>query len=253
LVLRVIPIQQVRFFLSGSSVSSSLAATSEKTYLCAKMAFGESMGQEKVVIGLTGAVGAGKTTVAKQFGKLGCAVISADVIDHQVLERAAVAEELEQWWGPEILEAGGKVDRNALGNIVFEDSKEMKRLTDLVHPLILERQKALIREYQDDGSIKAIVLDVPLLFEVGQQGMCDSVVFVGCEEDLRVQRLQENRGWERDRIKKIENLQFGLDIKATMSDHRVDNNSTILALADSVAKIFSLILETQAARQSRMM
>lgn len=210
------------------------------------------MGKDKPIIGVTGAIGAGKTTVARELGKLGCAVISADSINHQVLDEAAVVEQVRQWWGDEVMGSDGKIDRKALGNIVFEDKGAMKKLTDLVHPRVDERQRALIREHQADQSTTAIVLDVPLLFEIGQQGLCDFVVFVGADDGLRLERLAASHGWDRERVKKIENSQLELDIKARMSDHRLDNNSTISILASQVAKIFSLMLETRAARRSRV-
>ena len=210
------------------------------------------MGNNKLIVGIAGGVGVGKSTVARELGKLGCAVISADAINHQVLQEPEVAERIDQWWGGQVTGSDGKIDRKALGNMVFDDVGAMKKLTDLVHPIIEKRQKVLIQEYQADENIAAIVLDVPLLFEVGQQGICDSVIFVQADEKVRMERLKASRGWDVGRIKKIENLQLELDIKARMSDHMVENNSTISVLAAQVAKVFSFVLEARAARRGRL-
>ena len=210
------------------------------------------MGNNKLIVGIAGGVGVGKSTVARELGKLGCAVISADAINHQVLQEPEVAERIDQWWGGQVTGSDGKIDRKALGNIVFNDAIAMKKLTDLVHPIIEKRQKALIQEYLADENITAIVLDVPLLFEVGQQGICDSVIFVRADEKVRIERLKAGRGWDVGRIKKIEKMQLELDIKAKMSDHMVENNSTISVLAAQVAEVFSFVLEARAARRGRL-
>ena len=108
------------------------------------------MGNNKLIVGITGAVGAGKTSVARELGKLGCAVVSADAINHQVLRELEVAEQIRHLWGEQVVGPDGRIDRKALGNIVFEDAASMKKLTDLVHPIIDRRVKMLIREHQED-------------------------------------------------------------------------------------------------------
>jgi dephospho-CoA kinase len=202
------------------------------------------MEKSKPIIGLCGGVGAGKTTVAHEFAKLGCAVVNADELNHEVLNRRDVQEKLTGWWGEKILDEKGKIDRKSLGNIVFEDNAEMKRLTDVVHPLIAERQKELMAQYQRDPKVKAVVLDVPLLFEVGQDSWCDCVVFVEVSEKVRRERLEQTRGWTAERIKKVENLQFALDKKVEISEYRLNNDCSIPDLAEQVAKVFSRILES---------
>ena len=193
-------------------------------------------------IGLAGAAGSGKSTVAGEFGKLGCAVISADEVNREVLERAEVAEQLKGWWGEAILDDAGRVDRRKVGELVFEDEGQLRRLEELLHPLIGARQKELLEEYKGCGRYKAIVLDVPLLFEVGQDKLCDRVVYVRAARELCRERLRE-RGWSEARIKKTENLQLALDIKAQMSDHSIANSCCLRALSVQVAELLPQLLE----------
>ena len=201
------------------------------------------MQNQKLTIGLAGGIGAGKSTVAQEFAKLGCAVISADELTHEVLRRPEVIERIRQWWGPGVLDDLGRVDRSALGQIVFNDPGQLKKLTDLVHPLIVDLQGDLIRAHQDDPRTKAIILDVPLLFEVGQNKLCDKVVFVATDEEIRRKRIENRKGWDKKKTKNAENLQFALDTKAKMSDYRVQNNSSIPGLAVQIAKLLSALMQ----------
>ena len=152
------------------------------------------MTKKKPTIGLTGGVGAGKTTAARQFQKLECAVINADELNHQVLTRPEIIEQLVRWWGDAVLASDGRVNREAVGCIVFDNTQELKKLTDLVHPLIGERVQEMIESFQDDPHAQAVVLDVPLLFEAGYQKWCDYVVFVAVDEKIRLKTpLQPNK------------------------------------------------------------
>lgn len=200
----------------------------------------------KLVIGVVGGIGSGKSTVAEQFGRLGCAVISADKLNHEVLARRDVVAKLRDWWGDQVLDNQGNINRQVLGSIVFNDSEALKRLTDLTHPLIAQRQSELIGTYQNDCGVKAIVLDVPLLYEVGQAGLCDVVVFVDSRPSLRAERVEKRLGWEKKRLKKAENFQISLDKKAEMSDYTLYNNSGIPELADQVTKLLSQLLSGNA-------
>ena len=195
-----------------------------------------------VIIGITGRLGSGKSTVAQEFARLGCALIDADKINHEILTRPEVIDQIHRWWGPAVLDSQGKIDRNALGSIVFADEMALKQLTDLVHPLIAQREKELIGKYRQDSAIAAVVLDVPLLFESGQDKWCDFVIFVEADDHIRLERVTKRR-WTSEKIKNIENLNLALDNRAKMADHTVRNNSGILDLTKQVVELYSKILE----------
>ncbi|MCH9021954.1 MAG: dephospho-CoA kinase, partial [Planctomycetes bacterium] len=192
--------------------------------------------------------GSGKSPVAEQFKNLSCAVINADQINHQILKLPEIIEKITQAFSQNILTNNGQIDRKALGEIVFQNEQDLKKLTDLLHPQVIEKEKKLLETYQKDPKIKAIVLDVPLLLEVDQHKWCDSLVFVESEEPLRIARLADKYGWNAQKVKKLENLQFSLDNKAKMSDYRVVNNSSILDLTRQVAYVLSRILDSNERR-----
>lgn len=195
----------------------------------------------KAVIGIVGGIGSGKSAVAAEFAKLGCAVISADQLNHQVLQKKDVIEQIVQSFGPAVLKPDGLIDRAKLGDIVFNNPDQLAKLTGLTHPIIADLQAQLMQQYQNNPQYKAIVLDIPLLFETGQNRLCSAIIFVDSDANIRLQRVI-NRGWTAEKMKNAENLQITLDMKAKMSDYSIANNSCILSMAMQVKAIFSLLI-----------
>ncbi|UCF43372.1 MAG: dephospho-CoA kinase [Planctomycetota bacterium] len=197
----------------------------------------------KPIIGILGGLGSGKSTVAAEFGKLGCAIIDADKIAHELLKEPVVKERAVASLGQVILDSTGKIDRKKLAGIVFADAQKLLALNDIIHPPVLQRAEELIKQYNGQNQVKAIVLDMPLLVEVGWSKRCDKLIFVDCERQLRVERAKKIGVLDENQHKIRENFQISLDKKATLADNIVDNNSGFSALAEQVAKIFSYITD----------
>ena len=199
--------------------------------------------RKKPVIGIVGGIASGKSTVAAEFGKLGCAVIDADAIAHTVLETSPIRNEIVRCFGAEILDSSGRIDRKKLARLVFSDPRKLTRLNGLVHPGVLQRVEAEIARYRRDDGVKAIVLDMPLLFEVGWQDHCDRVVFVSCARRQRIERARGARSIGETEIKIRENFQISLDTKAGLADNTIDNNSGFSTLVRQITTIFSDIIK----------
>jgi dephospho-CoA kinase len=194
---------------------------------------------EKPLIGIIGGIASGKSTVAAEFAKLGCAVIDADAIVHELLREDAVRDEAVRIFGPGVLNACGEADRERLATIVFADARRLSALNGILHPRVLQRTTELIARYNGDSRIKAVVLDMPLLVEVGWADRCDRVVFVECDRKRRAERARR-KGLLDDRDIEIrENSQISLDKKATLADIIVNNNSDFSALVRQINEIFS--------------
>lgn len=201
------------------------------------------MASEKVkIIGILGGIGSGKSTVAAQFSELGCRVIDADKLAHEVLGRPEVKEHIKGHFGEAVFDEKGEVDREKMAEIVFSDEKKLKFLTSIVHPVVMELVEELISKFEIEKSVKAIVLDVPLLAEVGWENRCDVRVFVDSSMKNRAVRAQ-NRGLsDKNQLKNREKLQISLDKKADMSHYIVNNNSNLSALKEQVEEIFTKII-----------
>ncbi|MBI9015724.1 MAG: dephospho-CoA kinase [Phycisphaerae bacterium] len=199
----------------------------------------------KPVIGLLGGVGAGKSSVAAEFVKLGCESIDADRINHQILTWPEIVEVLVSWWGGGIV-SDGQLDRGAIAQIVFGDQAKLKKLTNYLYPLIFKEVRNQIALISAEVDVKAIILDAPVLLEAEQGHLCDFLVFVEVEESIRHERLIKNRNWDKKRIKNVENCQIPLDMKAKMSDYIVNNSSGITDTAQQVASVFSRIISSTA-------
>ena len=197
---------------------------------------------EKPIIGILGGLGSGKSTVANEFAKLGCKVIDADKISHELLKRKTVKEKIVDLFGKAILDCEGKIDHKKLANVVFADADKLSSLNRVIHPLVLEQAEGLIKRYNRQNQVKAIVLDMPLLVEVGWAKRCDKLIFVDCKRQLRVERAKK-MGFDENQLKIRENFQISLDNKAGIADNSIENNSGFLVLAKQVADIFSDIVD----------
>ncbi len=195
------------------------------------------------MIGILGGLCSGKTTVAAEFAKLGCAIIDADKIGHELLEEAVIKNKVVDLFGEGILDPEGRVDRKKLSEVVFANGHKLAELNKLLHPGVINRAEQLIKQYNGKNRVKAIVLDMPLLVEVGWAKRCDKLVFVNCKPRLRAKRAKK-MGYSGEKQLKIrENFQISLDKKAAIADNIVDNNSGFSELTEQVAETFSYITD----------
>lgn len=196
---------------------------------------------DKPIIGIMGGIGSGKSSVAAEFVKLGCKVIDADKIAHELLGRKTIKEKIVVSFGRDVLDSKGNIDRKRLGEIVFSDVDKLSLLNGIIHPLVMKRVEELIEQYNRQNQIKAIVLDMPLLVEIGWAGRCDKLIFVDCEQKIRAERAKK-KDFGKNQIKIRENFQISLDNKVSLADNMIENNSDFSALVRQIADIFSDIM-----------
>ena len=200
------------------------------------------MNGKKPIIGIMGGIGSGKSTVAAELAKLGCKIIDADKIAHDLLELKDIREQAAALFGDDIIDSQGKVNRSKIAEIVFNNNELLLKLNNIIHPRVLQKTEELIEQYNQDNQCKAIVLDMPLLVEVGWDKRCDRLIFVECDEKTRKNRVK-NKFIEKNPIKNRENFQISLDKKKNMADNTVNNNSDFSTLVRQIAEIFSYIMD----------
>ncbi len=194
------------------------------------------------IIGLTGGVGAGKSTIAEMFASLGAGVIDSDKLVHQQYADPLVVETLRQWWGDEVVSADHGLDRAAIASIVFNDAQAMSRLQAMLYPKIEQKRRSLMADYRADPAVTAIVLDSPKLFEAGLYKECDFIIFVETEKSIRQARTAESRGWDNQELGKREKLLDPLDKKKTLADYVIVNHAGKADVKREVRRIFSKVL-----------
>ncbi len=199
----------------------------------------------KPIIGILGGVGSGKSSVAAELAKLDCAVIDADKIAHELLDEPSVKKEVINSFGQAVLDRTGKINHSKLADVVFADGDKLSTLNRIVHPLVLARAERLIEQYNRQQHVRAIVLDMPLLVEIGWDKRCDRLIFVDCKPQIRLKRAKKMGLFGKNQLKIRENFQISLDKKVAIADNTVDNNSGFSALAKQVADIFSYIVDSR--------
>ncbi len=198
---------------------------------------------KKPIIGLLGGIASGKSTVAAEFAKLGCKVIDADKIAHGLLEEPSVLQRVTGLFGNAILDSAGRIDRRKLAAGVFGDAEKLSSLNNIKQPRVLARVEELIEQYSRSSRIKAIVLDMPLLAEVGWAKRCDRVIYVECNVKRRIERAKKSLHLDETELKIRENFQISLDSKSRLADNVVNNNSDFSALVRQIADIFTCIID----------
>ena len=201
-----------------------------------------SKAERKPIIGILGGICSGKSTVAAEFAKLGCKVIDADKIAKNLLDREDIKGIIADLFGGSIIDPAGKIDSRKLADIVFADTEKLSSLNEIIHPLVLSRAEQLIEEYNRQNDVKAIVLDMPLLAEVGWDKRCDRLIFVDCGRQNRLNRARKLGVFKEKQLKIREKFQISLDKKLAIADNLIDSNSCLPALAKQVTGIFSCIM-----------
>jgi dephospho-CoA kinase len=184
-----------------------------------------------LTIGLTGGIAAGKSTALTAFERLGAATISSDAVVHELLDSEPLLGRLTTRWGEDVA-PDGRVDRARVGEIVFADPEELGWLEAQVHPLVGERIGSWLASLP--AGTEVAVVEVPLLFESGMEGVFDTTVAVVTSDELRRERA-EARGHAL--VEEREARQIPQDEKARRAAHAIQNDGTVEELERSLASL----------------
>ena len=194
-----------------------------------------------LVVGVTGGIGSGKSAFIGFLAELGARIINADDIARNVVEPGTRGyKEIVEKFGKEILLPDQHIDRVRLGKIVFGSDAARKRLNDIIHPEVIDQMKKEAEAFRlDKKGVPMLVMEIPLLFECGAQGIVDLTVVVTAEQDARLSRLKTTRNMsEEDALSRISS-QLSDDEKMQLADVVIHNESTLDELKYKSAEFFN--------------
>jgi dephospho-CoA kinase len=205
-------------------------------------------------IGLTGGIGSGKSTVAGFFREKGAYIIDFDALAHKVEEPNSPAWiEIVEHYGTEILNEDKTINREKLGNIVFQNREKLEKLNSIVHPAVFKewiRQMEDIKKEKEDA---IIISDIPLLIEVGLQNHVDLTVLVYISQEEQIKRIMERNGFTRKEAEYRLNSQMKIDEKVPFADIVINNEGPPEETKKTVDKYWSTVLEKEKEKRIKEM
>ncbi|WP_412521055.1 dephospho-CoA kinase [Staphylococcus simulans] len=185
------------------------------------------------VIGLTGGIGTGKSTVSELLAIHGFKIVDADVAAREAVEKGSEGlAQVRQVFGDEAIDENGEMNRKYVGEIVFNDQKMREKLNQIIHPIVrtlMEKQK---EAYLNEGF--NVIMDIPLLFENNLQDTVDETWLVYASESIQVERLMERNDLTLEEAKARVYSQISIDKKRRMADRVIDNRGTMLELKQNL-------------------
>jgi len=160
-----------------------------------------------IMVGLTGGIATGKSTVAQMFKRCGAVIIDADQLARDVVRRGKPAwREIVKVFGEGVLNQDGSIDRHALGTIVFHNRRKLRQLEHIIHPRVAREQQRLARRITERAPHAVVVYEVPLLFESGAHQRVDTIVVVTADRETQIARLKHRNGMTRtEALRRIKN------------------------------------------------
>jgi dephospho-CoA kinase len=180
-----------------------------------------------IVLGLTGAIGMGKSTVAGMLRALNIPVFDADQYVHRALNKGGVGVDDVRWAFPDAYDrTGQKINRKELGRLVFKNKAARTRLEKILHPLVRAAEVRFIKYHRARGT-KLVVLDIPLLFETGADALCDTVMCVSAPALVQRARVMIRPGMTEAKFRAIQKAQFSDAKKRRLADFVLDTGGTL--------------------------
>lgn len=195
---------------------------------------------DKLVVGLLGGIGSGKSQVAAAFARHGARIIAGDQLGQAALRDPDIRARVVSRWGDSILDENGAIERRRLAAIVFADPDERKALEAIVHPWIRQQIRIQVEEARKDGRVPLIVLDAAVMLEAGWNEFCDRLVFIETPRVVRLARVARQRGWGQKEVEQREEAQLPLTEKAVRADHVLDNSASLEHLNRQVNDLLHL-------------
>jgi dephospho-CoA kinase len=196
------------------------------------------------LVGLTGGIASGKTTVANILERLGAAIVDADVLSREVVEPGQAAwQDIVSSFGREVLQADQTLDRQKLRAIIFNNPSARKQLETIIHPRVRALAEQRIREHREAG-YAVIVYVVPLLFEGNLQDGLRPVILVACDIDVQRRRLEQRDQVDGTAAQKHIDAQMSLEEKRRLADYVIENNAGLEDLERQVREVFAKLQAT---------
>ena len=188
-----------------------------------------------MILGLTGGIGTGKSTVANMLKEKGIPVVDTDLISREVIEYPEIIEKIKLEISNEVFDFNNKLDRKKMSEIVFENQEKLKKLNEIMHPEILKKMWDEVEKLKKNHKI--IVVDVPLLFEINMEKEVDKILLIYASKEIQLKRIMERDGRTREEAVKIISSQMPLYKKREKSDYIIQNNDSLEKLEKNLDKI----------------
>lgn len=191
-----------------------------------------------LVIGLTGGIGSGKTTVSGFLEELGAEVIDADKVGHVTyLPDMPAWRDLIDTWGEDLLQPNREIDRKKLGAIVFSDPANLEKLNSIVHPRMRDIMNDRIEAFRGEGK-QVVVVDAAILIEAKWTSLVDEVWVTAAPEDVVVQRVMARNGWEEEQVRSRMASQMPAEERQSYADVVIDTDATLDEVRERVRAAF---------------
>ena len=194
---------------------------------------------DRLIVGLTGGIGSGKTLVSDTFATLGAHVIDTDVISRELTNHdPSTIKEIQRALGEEILE-DGLINRSILRDLVFNDISAKEKLEKILHPKIRDMVVLALKDHIDSYAVVVI----PLLTEKGAYSFINRILVVDCDEQLQIERVSQRSNLNKDMIMKIIDTQASREERKLIADDMITNNADKQSLIEQVKELHRMYLE----------
>jgi len=205
---------------------------------------------DMILVGLTGNIGSGKSSVATLLAEHGATIVDADVLARRAVELGTPAyERIVARWGSAVLSPDGHLDRAALRRIVFADPQQLEELNRIVHPEVERLGNELIDAARARGD-RIVVCDVPLLFERHMTDRFDRILLVDADRAIRLERLVKDRGLRETEAMEMIAAQMPAELKRARADFIIDNNGSLAQLERRVDDVWNALVEEEEPRHT---
>lgn len=193
-----------------------------------------------MIIGLTGGIASGKSTVSNFFKELGVEIVDADLVAKEISEEKESVERIKDIFGNDIVDTKGKVIREKLRERVFRDRALLEKLNGIIHPQVIEHFQ---RKKIENSDSEIMIFDIPLLYETNMDKLCDKVIVVGLEKEKQIERVILRDGSSRELAQKIISNQMSLEDKMRRADIVIMNNGSLEDLKEKVIEVYNFLKE----------
>lgn len=195
------------------------------------------------VYALTGGIASGKSTVSAYLKELGVDIIDCDaLVDSAYAPGQPIFEAIVSGFGKDVLDDSGNVNRRKLGSVIFSDQKQREKLNQITHPIVEKMIQSRIKEFEKAGN-RFVVVDIPLLYEIGAEDQYDGVLVVCINMEMQVERLMQRNAWSYDEAMNRIGSQFPMSHKESLATWCIYNESHVDDLKEAVRNWFNLIKE----------